>query len=180
MKSTIKFLATSVFIFTMNQSAIAADTGSGSVTFKGKILNAACNISIDGKADGEVKLGEWPTSTFKAVGDKSIPQPFDIAVSDCLPGSFSFNFTGTSDVTNTNLLQVNGAKGVGIAIANIDALNNIVKINTNSGTQSNALLTIAESETTGKLPLQAYYQSTLETVVAGEANATVRVTLQQK
>ena len=180
MKNTIKTLVASIFVLVTSNSAIAADTGSGNVTFKGKILNAACNISIDGKADGEVKLGEWPTSTFKAVGDKSIPQPFNIAVSDCLPGSFSFNFTGTSDATNTNLLQVSGAKGVGIAIANTDALTNTVKINTNSGTQSNALLTIADNATAGTLPLQAYYQSTAAKVDAGEANATVRVTMQQK
>lgn len=180
MKKLMNFFVSSSIIFLISHSSNAANSSIGNIVFKGKILNAACNISIDGKVDSEVKLGQWPTSTFKMVGDTSIPQPFNIVVTDCLPGSFSFNFTGLSDSINSNLLQVSGAKGVGIAIANADSLTNVVKINTNTGMQSNALLTIADNATGGTLPLQAYYQSTLEQVEAGEANATVRVTVQQK
>ena len=180
MKKLTNFLIMSSIIFSVSHSVNAANASVGNVSFKGKILNAACNISIDGKADGEVQLGQWPTSTFKAVGDTSIPQPFNIVVNDCLPGSFSFNFTGLGDTQNTNLLKVSNAKGVGIAIANADSLSNMVKINTNAGAASNASLTIAAKATSGTLPLQAFYQSTLAQVEAGEANATVRVTVQQK
>jgi type 1 fimbria pilin len=179
MKTFIKSIVTATFLLTTSHSVFSADTGLGSVTFTGKILSAACKISIEGQTGNEVKLGEWPTSTFKAVGDKTIPQPFKLLVSDCLPGTFNFNFTGAADTNDANLLQVSGgADGVGIAIANANALTDTVKINTASGTESNAALKI--DGTKGELQLQAYYQSTLETVTPGEANATVRVTLQQK
>lgn len=167
-----------VALLTLSGSVLAADTGSGSVNFKGKIITAACDISINDNKDSTVNLGQWPTSTFKAAGDKTIPQPFTIDVKECIPGNFKFNFTGTSDTANSNLLKVSVAQGVGIAIANIDATT--VAINTNAGAESNANLSIADKQTVGSLPLQAYYQSTVGNVTAGEANATVRVTLQQK
>lgn len=173
-------LTAALFGLTVTTSVFAADSGSGSVSFKGQIINAACNVSVNGNKDSIVDLGQWPTSTFKAAGDKTIPQPFQLDVSECVPGNFKFNFTGTSDSTNPKLLKVSAAQGVGIAIANADAITNTVAINTNAGTDSNANLTIATDKKAGSLPLQAYYQSTLDAVTAGEANATVRVTLQQK
>lgn len=164
----------------MTSSVFAAETGSGSVNFKGQIITAACNVTVDGSKDSTVDLGQWPTSTFKTTGDKTIPQPFTLNVDDCTDGSFKFNFTGTSDSNNSNLLQVSKATGVGIAIANADSITNTIQINTNAGAESNANLVIAKDAKSGSLPLQAYYQSTQSTVTAGEANATVRVTLQQK
>lgn len=174
------FVLAGLLGFTMAHSAFAAETGSGSVNFKGQIIEAACNVTVDGSKDSTVDLGVWPTSTFKTTGDKTIPQPFTLKVDDCSKGTFKFNFTGTSDTANPNLLKVSAAQGVGIAIANADSITNTVQINTNAGAESNAKIQITEGAKTGSLALQAYYQSTNNTVTAGEANATVRVTLQQK
>lgn len=167
---------TSILSLALSNSVLAADS-SGSVKFTGEIIKAACNVSINGVVDGSVDLQKWPTSTFQAVGDTTIPQPFTVDVKDCLAGDFKFNFTGNTDDTNPDLLKVSEAKGVGIAIANTDGT--LVKLNT-TGTNSNANLTIAPNAKQGSLPLLAYYKSTLGDVTPGIADATVRVTLQQK
>lgn len=180
MKKSFSFITTSLFALTLSSSVFAADTGTGSINFTGKIINAACAVSINGNKDNAVNLGQWPTSTFKAVGDKTIPQPFTLDITECVPGTFKFNFTGAVESGEPNLLKVSAAQGVGIAIANADANGTQVNLNTNAGTESNANLIIATGQTVGSLPLQAYYQSTQAAVTAGEANATVRVTLQQK
>lgn len=172
-------MATSLFALTVSSAVFAtADTGSGNINFTGKIISAACNIAINGNQNGTVNLGQWPTSTFKEIGDKSIPQKFTIDVTECTDGNFKFNFTGTSDTANSNLLKVSVADGVGIAIA--DANNTQIKLNTTAGEESNANVSIANGKGAASLPLQAYYQSTKDQVGAGQADATVRVTLQQK
>lgn len=190
MNNKFNIIATAVFGLTFSAAVLAADatgssnetlltgSGAGTVNFKGKIIDAACNVSIKGSSNSTVELGTWPTSTFKATGDTTTPQPFEISVDNCVAGNYKFNFIGTSDAVNNKLLKVSGATGVGIAIANADSIKNTVAINTNAGTDSNANLKL--TSTTGSLPLQAFYQSTTSTVTAGEANATVNLTLQQK
>lgn len=181
MKKTFNLIAVSTLVTMLSGTAMAADTanqGSATVNFTGEIINAACNVTIDGVENGSVNLQKWPTSTFKAVGDTSIPQPFKIAVKDCLSGNYKFNFTGAADSTNTNLLKVSGAKGVGIAIDNDNKTP--IKLNTTAGEDSAANMAIKSNEKEGELQLIAYYKSTNAIVTAGEANATVRVTLQQK
>lgn len=175
MKLALSILATTAAI-TLSSQTFAA----GQVNFTGEIVNASCNIDIDGSQTGEVALGKWPTSTFDKTGEKSVPKPFNINVSECLPGTYNFHFEGTADSTNTNFLKVSDAIGVGIAIANKNSVSNLVKINTAGTVDSNASATVLAGQKTATLPLQAYYQSTADTVTAGKANATVRVTLEQK
>ena len=89
------------------------------------------------------------------------------------------NFSGATDTANAKLLKTSAATGVGIAIANASNTSNLVSLNTTAGnSDSNAVFNA--TGTSGSLPLQAFYQATGATVVAGKADATVSITLQQK
>lgn len=173
---SLAFAAVSALAFTT--SAFAA----GQINFTGEIVNAACDIKINNSSSNEVVLGKWPTSMFKAAGDKSTPANFTIDVANCVAGNYQVNFAGTADATNANLLKASAAAGVGIAIANANSTSNLVNLNTVFGADSNAALTASGTGATaaGTLPLQAFYQATGSTVTAGKADATVSITLQQK
>lgn len=175
MKLALTILASAAAI-TLSSQTFAE----GRVNFTGEIVNAACNIDIDGNQTGTVDLGKWPTSTFSQTGAKSVPKPFKVNVSDCIPASYNFHFEGTADSTDARFLKVSEAQGVGIAIANADSVSNLVKINTAGTVDSNATATVLPGQKTATLPLQAFYESTMDTVAAGKANGTVRVTLEQK
>lgn len=180
MKTQISLaLVTIISAMTFTTSAFAA----GQIKFTGEIVNAACDIKINNSNTNEVALGKWPTSMFKAVGDKSTPANFTINVDNCVAGNYQVNFAGTTDTTNTKLLKASAATGVGIAIANANDTSSLVNLNTTVGTDSNANLatsTTAGATASGVLPLQAFYQATSATVVAGKADATVSITLLQK
>lgn len=171
---SLAFAAVSALAFTT--SAFAA----GQINFTGEIVNAACDIKINNSSSNEVVLGKWPTSMFKAAGDKSTPANFTIDVANCVAGNYQVNFAGTADATNAKLLKASAATGVGIAIAN--STSNLVNLNTVFGADSNAALTASGTGATaaGTLPLQAFYQATGIAVTAGKADATVSITLQQK
>ncbi|MBJ9984144.1 fimbrial protein [Acinetobacter sp. S40] len=178
MKSILTLIAATATTLTLSTQVFA---DAGTINFKGSVVNAACDVAVNGNSTSDVVLGDWPTSTFKTTGDKSRPQPFTLAVSNCNPGSYQFAFTGTADTTNTNLLKVSAATGVGIAITSADGATPVA-INTTSTGTSNAVVTTTGSAgaATGTLNLQAFYQATGATVAAGAANAVARVTIQQK
>ncbi len=175
MKLALTILASTAAL-TLSTQAFSA----GQIKFTGEIVNAACNIAVDGNPTGEVMLGKWPTSTFKVAGDKSSPKPFTLKVTDCAAGSYNFHFEGLADSVNKQLLKASSAQGVGIAIANADSMTNLVNINTVATSDTNASITLGKDEQEGSLPLQAFYQATGELVTAGQANATARVTIEQK
>ncbi|EPF69932.1 fimbrial protein [Acinetobacter rudis] len=175
MKLALTVLASAAAI-TLSTQASAA----GQVNFTGQIINAACEITVDGKQNGQIDLGKWPTSTFQAVGDKSSPKPFVLKVSDCIEGSYNLHFEGDADLTNPKLLKASEATGVGIAIANMNSMTNLVNINTGATGNPNAEVIVAAGQKDGTLNLQSFYQSTTATVTAGKADATARITLEQK
>ena len=175
MKTQIALLLGTITALTMTTHALAA----GQINFTGEIVNAACDIKINNSNTNEVVLGKWPTSMFKATGDKSTPQTFTINVENCAAGNYQVNFSGATDTANAKLLKTSAATGVGIAIANASNTSNLVSLNTTAGnSDSNAVFNA--TGTSGSLPLQAFYQATGATVVAGKADATVSITLQQK
>lgn len=178
MKTQIALAVGTIAALTMTSHAIAA----GQINFTGEIVNAACDIKINESSNNEIVLGKWPTSMFKAAGDKSTPQNFTINVTNCAAGNYQVNFSGTQDPTNAKLLKTSVATGVGIGIANTGNTTNLVNLNTTAGQDSNAAFstTGTGATATGSLPLQAFYQATGATVVAGKADATVSITLQQK
>jgi len=179
MKTQIALFLGTLTVITISSTAFAA----GQINFTGEIVSAACDIKINNSSSNEISLGKWPTSMFKAVGDKSTPQSFTIDVANCAAGNYQVNFAGTADATNSKLLKVSAANGVGIAIANISGTSNLVNLNTAAG-QLDPNATFAATGTgttaTGALNLQAFYQATSTTVTPGKADATVSITLQQK
>ncbi|NNH35970.1 fimbrial protein [Acinetobacter sp. NIPH 2377] len=175
MKTQIALLLGTITALTMTTHALAA----GQINFTGEIVSAACDVKINNGSNNEIALGKWPTSMFKAAGDKSTPQTFSIDVTNCAAGNYQVNFSGATDTANAKLLKTSAATGVGIAIANASNTSNLVSLNTTAGTSdSNAVFTA--TGTSGSLPLQAFYQATGATVAAGKADATVSITLQVK
>lgn len=114
----------------MSASALAANSGSGDITFTGSIISAPCSIA-PGEENQEVPLGQVSDVTLIA-GGASSSQPFSIQLEGCnLEGDnvVKVTFNGTEAVnggTNTGMLQITG-----------DASGAAVKIMSTSGAQIN-------------------------------------------
>ncbi len=165
----------------MSASALAADSaGSGSVTFTGSIIEAACSIAPD-SVDQTVELGAVASSQLADNG-KSAPQTFDIELQNCdmefvteagTPvKTVSATFTGgisANDTTSTQLAIVGSAAGAGVVITGSNGVP--VKLD---GSVSTAPVAIQN----GKNVLQyaAYLQGNA-TVVPGDFTALTNYTL---
>lgn len=161
----------------------------GTIEFTGQIITSTCEF-----ADGDVvnvELGHYAASQFKTVGDKTPSIPVTIPLKNCptipwehLDGVKDASFqlwletrNGGTVGTNNDLVAVTGmdtpASGVGIRIDN------------DKGTQialnklNDPKLSFPITGTTMNINLLAYYISTVDSksITAGEANATVDVTL---
>ncbi|WP_323118181.1 fimbrial protein [Burkholderia alba] len=112
-----KALLSAAVCAAMSTSAFAA--GTGTINFTGEIVAGACGIDA-GSLDQTVRLGFVPTNKFKAAGDKSTPQNFDIKLTDCdtsIAKNAYFKFTGTSNSIQPKLLAtVGSATNVGIRL----------------------------------------------------------------
>lgn len=124
----------SAFVLSLGMVAIfganAAESGSGSVTFTGSIIDAPCSID-PASVDQEVPLGQIASAALKN-GGKSTPQFFDIKLQNCslvddnaggsidtraAASAVSITFGGPSANPTNNLLAISGdAKGAGVAI----------------------------------------------------------------
>lgn len=166
-------LATLVF-GAMSASALAADAGSGTVTFTGSIIDAPCSIA-PGADNQEVQLGQVSNVTL-AKGGMSSAQPFNIQLEGCnLEGNnqVAITFNGTEavngDATATGLLQITG-----------DASGAAVKIMNASGTQINVNSANTQNYVAGDNLLK--FQAGLQgfegaTVVPGQFQAVTNFTL---
>lgn len=144
----------------------------GTVHFQGELVNAACAVST--QSDGQiVKLGQYRTAAFAAVGDTSSQTPFNIVLTDCdssVAATASVAFTGQTDLVNPSLLAVNSggnattATGVGIEI--LDRTSRTLAPN---GSTFSAAQTLNDGENT--IPFTARYKATAATATAGAANA---------
>lgn len=117
----------------MSASALAADAGSGTVTFTGSIIEAACSIAPN-SVDQTVELGAVASSQLADNG-KSAPQTFEIELQNCdmtfvtdagTPvKTVSATFTGgisAGDTTNTQLAIVGSASGAGVVITGANGM----------------------------------------------------------
>lgn len=154
----------------VSTSALAAQSGDGTVKFTGEIVDAPCVISTDSQ-NQEVVLGQVKKSTFAAVGDKSVSKPFEIKLEDCdisTKTKVNVSFTGVADADNAKLISVNteagAATGVGIGI--YDNANKAVDMNTGKSTT-----TLAAGQTV--LYYTANYVATKTAVTTGYGNAEV-------
>lgn len=102
--------------------ANAANQGSGTVTFKGSIINAPCSIEPE-SLDQTVKLGDIASAQLKN-GGKSTPQDFMIKLTGCdveTAKDVTTTFTGSESEAAPGLLAMKGsARGASIAINDVD------------------------------------------------------------
>lgn len=95
--------------------APAAQAASGTITFKGEIVQSTCDVST-ASVDQTVTIGTFPTPLFKEAGDVSAPKSFNIDMENCEAGTYTLRFDGTTPAGHPELLAVSKATGVGIEI----------------------------------------------------------------
>lgn len=98
--------------------ANAANQGSGTVTFKGSIIDAPCSID-PGSVDQTIQLGAIASAQLKN-GGKSTPQDILIKLTGCDVGTaktVTTTFKGTQSIAQPGLLAMQGsARGASISI----------------------------------------------------------------
>lgn len=107
-------LFAAVFTAFAMQSALAESTDTGQITFKGKVLDTTCKVTVDGKAGltQEITLADVSKSLHDNNG-----HPFAIAFTGCeadknIEVAFS-GFTNENFLANTD---ASGATNVGIGL----------------------------------------------------------------
>jgi len=95
-----------------------ANSGSGSIPFKGSIIEAPCSIDTEA-TEKEVDLGQV-SDVLLAAGGKSHSKPFDIVLKDCSIATktkVKATLSGLPSAINPDLLGMSGqAQGASIAI----------------------------------------------------------------
>lgn len=172
-------------------TATSAWATDGTIEFTGEILTSTCQF-----ANGDtinIELGHYAAAQFKTTGDHSPIIPVDILLKNCpvanwqhVDGETDNSFqvwletrSGGTVPGNDNLIAVNGmdtvATGVGIQIdrASTGEQMAINKLN------DPKISFVPAADGTAVVDLQAYYVSTVASsaITAGEANATVDVTI---
>ena len=166
-------LAMGVATFAQAEEPVApttpTDQGSGTVTFKGSIIDAPC--SIVGNKDQTVEMGQISNSML-ADGNTSVPADFSIELAKCNLAdkykSVSVTFTGAEGKIENSLGM---SKATGASIIMQDGASNKIKLGTPT-----ALQTLANGSNT--LSFSAYVQGNPgETVQLGEFDAITSFTL---
>lgn len=100
-------------------AATPASGNPGTVRFIGEIVSGACGIDAN-SMDQTVSLGQVPSNSFKAIGDRSTPVKFDITLTDCdtsTQKNARFTFSGVQDPAVPALFATTGlAENVGIRL----------------------------------------------------------------
>ncbi|MBD8109066.1 fimbrial protein [Erwinia persicina] len=134
MKMNKIMLAAAMTLATVSM-AHAANQGSGTVNFKGSIVDAPCSID-PGTDDQTVKLGDVASAQLKN-GGKSTPQDILISLVGCdvqTAKNVTTTFTGAESESAPGLLAMRGtARGASIAINDIDG--SLLPLNKASKTQ---------------------------------------------
>lgn len=119
--------AAMLFALCANVNA-ATNQGSGTVNFKGAIIDAPCSLTPE-SVDQTVDLGQIANATLLTYGE-SVPQKFDIKLEGCSLDtikSIDVTFDGAADNTAKDQLQLQGlAKGAAIEMMNMKSGEKIV------------------------------------------------------
>jgi major type 1 subunit fimbrin (pilin) len=167
--------ATASVVLGMSSFAFAATPSSGNpgtVRFIGEIVSGACGIDA-GSMDQTVSLGQVPASQFKAVGDRSSPNKFDIVLTECdtsTQKNARFTFSGVQDPASPALFATTGlAENVAIRLQASagEMLDN--------GKEQVAPVVLQDGNNT--ISFGAMYESTAATVTPGEADSVVNFTV---
>lgn len=159
------FKATALSLALSGLLAPAAQAASGTITFKGEIVQSTCDVST-ASANQTVTIGTFPTTLFKEAGDVSAPKSFDINMENCKAGTYTIRFDGTTPTGHPELLSVSKAGGVGIEI--LDNQDKVFPINQELADP--ALVTVA-ADGKATVNLKARYKSYEKEVRAGVADA---------
>lgn len=161
-------------LFSIGTVASAATVTGGTVHFTGQIVNAACAVSAD-SVDQTVKMGQFRTANFTAVGTRSNAVPFTIKLEDCdssISTTAATSFYGSLDAVDPTVLTISNvaggaagsASGVGIEIA--DHTGKVLK-------PDGSVFSTAQNLVDGSnvLSFTARYKSTRASVTPGAADA---------
>ncbi len=120
-------IALCLAVTTTSISAMAADAGSGKITFKGIINSGACTIAPS-DVNKEVELGSIAAANLKTAGKTGPLNTFELKLQDCqlesgTPGTpyskVKIAFNGQPDVTASSLWANTGsASNVAVAFFN--------------------------------------------------------------
>ncbi|WP_077295375.1 fimbrial protein [Yersinia proxima] len=168
-----KALLATTILSTFAFTAQAADSGSGTVTFTGSIIDAPCSITPE-SSDQTVDLGQISSASLVNKGT-STPRNFSIELEKCditTMKNVAITFTGSTDNTDPALLGITGtAKGAGVVIT--DGSGSTIKLG-----QASAAHTLGADNNT--LIYSAYLQgnsATVGSVVPGEFTSVANFTL---
>ncbi|RSB24855.1 type 1 fimbrial major subunit FimA [Enterobacter cloacae] len=161
--------------------ASAAIVTGGTVHFTGQIVNAACAVSAD-SVEQTVKMGQFRTANFTAVGTRSNAVPFTIKLEDCdssVSTTAATSFSGNLDAVDPTVLTISNvaggaagtASGVGIEIS--DHTGKVLK-------PDGSVFSTAQNLVDGHnvLNFTARYKSTEANVTPGEADADATFNMQ--
>ncbi len=143
----------------------------------GTVTTDSCTVSTDSQSL-QVPLGDVVTGMFVRPGDTSPEKRFVIKLTDCDEGitGATITFSGTPDSNNSDLLKVtkdtDSATGIGVGV--------ISDISAKPIPLGKATATKALTSGDNTLVYWLRYQSTLDTVTAGSANAVMYFDLTYK
>ena len=149
----VKTLASAIMAVTLaatSAAVMAEGSGSGTVVFKGSIIDAPCSITQESQFQ-TVEMGQISNAALKD-GSKSSPKPFQIELSGCdvsLLKTAKATFSGTES-GSTGMLAISGtASGASLAIADNNGA--LIPLGTESTAQ-----TLSDGDTS--LMFSAYLQ----------------------
>lgn len=127
-------IALCLALTTTSISAMAADAGSGKITFKGTVNSGACTIAPS-DVNKEVQLGSISAANLSTVGNKGPLNTFELKLQDCQLDSgtagspyskVKIEFNGQPDATKPTLWSNAGSAG-NVAVAFFDNAGNTIK-----------------------------------------------------
>ncbi|EIO7469649.1 fimbrial protein [Salmonella enterica subsp. enterica] len=168
-------------LFTAMGIASSAMASDGQVNFKGKIIEAGCQINGNVTDTQDVTLGEVSKTALAGAGTTAATTKFSLVLTACpadlLGKPVSVKYDGTPDSVNNDYLQLTGygdagvAKGVAIQLLNSDGSD----LPLYTASKPVTLASDAAEETT--LDFFARYVATEATVEGGDANGVANFTL---
>lgn len=186
--STKKRLPIALFVsaITASTGALAAETQTGTLTFKGLIYSSSCSIDINdtNSPNANILMGRYPTSAFDGkdseVGGENGNGKIEITLENCPPvGKVTLKLNGKADSSSDQTLALDNptssdtAKNIGIRIYNIKDMGKPLFIN-GSKTES---IDVEGADTSWSAEFVAKYISTASTVSPGQADATLNYTI---
>ncbi|EPL6453848.1 MULTISPECIES: fimbrial protein [Providencia] len=127
-------IALCLALTTTSISAMAADAGSGKITFKGTVNSGACTIAPS-DVNKEVQLGSISAANLSTVGNKGPLNTFELKLQDCQLDSgtagspyskVKIEFNGQPDTTKPTLWSNAGSAG-NVAVAFFDNEGKVIK-----------------------------------------------------